>query len=225
VVLALEDRLRKSRREREKEALREKRRSEIMDAAMSLFDQKGIQNVTMEMIAEKVELTRAAIYLYFDSRDDLLFSLLCEMSPRIWSLDEVPEVISNYELLKLIISSAKVLFDRNRIIKHIVMNFDQLYTESYPENLESARRWRAQNSEGLDTLTAIVNGCIEEGHVRSDIDARATASLLGNVLSIFGGTASVRRRLLIRDHDVDPYVEYCNLLDYFMQAISVQPTT
>ncbi|MBN1849071.1 MAG: helix-turn-helix transcriptional regulator [Deltaproteobacteria bacterium] len=56
------------RRKREKRL----RRELVMDAAMAIFNEDGYHATTMEKIAERSELSRAALYLYFKSKDEIL---------------------------------------------------------------------------------------------------------------------------------------------------------
>jgi AcrR family transcriptional regulator len=63
----------RERRVREKESLRQ----QILDAARDLFATHGYQNVSMRKIAEKIEYSPTTIYLYFNDKSELLFSL-CE---------------------------------------------------------------------------------------------------------------------------------------------------
>src|SRR5438874_1367073 len=63
----------KERRVREKEILRQ----EILDAARELFAKEGYENVSMRKVAEKIEYSPTTIYLYFESKADLLY-YICE---------------------------------------------------------------------------------------------------------------------------------------------------
>jgi AcrR family transcriptional regulator len=51
---------------------RERRRKEILDAAESLFFSYGYENVSMDRIADAVELNKATLYLYFRNKETLL---------------------------------------------------------------------------------------------------------------------------------------------------------
>ena len=62
----------KERREREKKELRGK----ILDAARELFVEHGFENVSMRMIADRIEYSPTAIYLHFRDKD-ALFTELC----------------------------------------------------------------------------------------------------------------------------------------------------
>ncbi|GAB4569064.1 MAG: hypothetical protein Tsb0020_23040 [Haliangiales bacterium] len=60
-----------NRRRRE----REERRFCILDAAESVFADKGFDRATMDDIASEAELSKGTLYLYFKNKDDLLMSL------------------------------------------------------------------------------------------------------------------------------------------------------
>jgi AcrR family transcriptional regulator len=50
-------------------------RQEIMNAALQLFGQNSVSNVTLAQVAQELELTKSAIYHYFDTKEDLLRSI------------------------------------------------------------------------------------------------------------------------------------------------------
>jgi len=61
------------------------RRQDILEAARSVFSEKGFQNATMDEIAERVEISKPTIYLYFDSKEDLYKSIVLE---DFWKAEE-----------------------------------------------------------------------------------------------------------------------------------------
>lgn len=61
----------KERQQREREAITRS----ILDAARILFVAEGYNNVSIRKIAEKVGYSPAAIYSYFDSKDDIFLAL------------------------------------------------------------------------------------------------------------------------------------------------------
>jgi AcrR family transcriptional regulator len=60
------------RRRREREV----RRESAIDAAMSIYEEEGYHAITMEKIAERAELSRAALYLYFKNKEEILVSAI-----------------------------------------------------------------------------------------------------------------------------------------------------
>jgi AcrR family transcriptional regulator len=59
------------RREREKE----QRQNAIIDAAEKVFFSKGVENATMDEVAEQAELSKGTLYLYFENKDDLYHAI------------------------------------------------------------------------------------------------------------------------------------------------------
>jgi AcrR family transcriptional regulator len=62
------------RKEREKQA----RREAIMASAQELFFAKGFNATTMDEIAQRAELSKGALYLYFASKEELYVSVMSE---------------------------------------------------------------------------------------------------------------------------------------------------
>ena len=61
----------KERQQQERQAISRS----ILDAARTLFVAEGYRNVSMRKIAERVGYSPAAIYSYFDSKDDIFLAL------------------------------------------------------------------------------------------------------------------------------------------------------
>ena len=62
--------------EERKEREKEHRREEIINAAEKVFFEKGLQVATMDEIAEKAELGKSTLYLYYKSKEDLYLAVL-----------------------------------------------------------------------------------------------------------------------------------------------------
>lgn len=65
-----------SRREREKE----RQRQEMLEAALSLFSEKGYHNVTMHEIAAKADFAIGTLYKFFRNKEDLYKALMLQKS-------------------------------------------------------------------------------------------------------------------------------------------------
>ena len=70
------------RRQREKE----QRRKEIIDTAEKLFYSKGFDNVSMDEIAESVELSKGSLYLHFKNKDSLYFAIVNKVNTEFFRL-------------------------------------------------------------------------------------------------------------------------------------------
>ncbi|MDD1729867.1 MAG: TetR/AcrR family transcriptional regulator, partial [Methanospirillum sp.] len=56
----------------------ERKRSEIIATAERLFQQRGFEQVTMEEIADELDVSKSSIYVYFKNKDTLFFSILLQ---------------------------------------------------------------------------------------------------------------------------------------------------
>ncbi|MDP2983501.1 MAG: TetR/AcrR family transcriptional regulator [Candidatus Latescibacter sp.] len=98
------------RREREKAA----HRKEIMEAAIRVFARRGVQAATLDEVAQEAEFSKGTIYLYFSSKEDLLFNILHNLSQNM--ITTFRETISGKrsfkeELHNLFVSIAEFSFN------------------------------------------------------------------------------------------------------------------
>ena len=61
-------------------------RSRILDAALDVFSEHGFDGSSLQQIADRLDLTKAALYYYFRSKDELLEALI---GPAIEDLDRL----------------------------------------------------------------------------------------------------------------------------------------
>jgi AcrR family transcriptional regulator len=66
-------------------------RARILDAALDVFSEHGFEGSSLQEIADRLELTKAALYYYFRSKDELLEALV---EPAIAGLNEILEECS-----------------------------------------------------------------------------------------------------------------------------------
>src|SRR5262249_27974484 len=68
-----------SRRQRKKEALR----SHIIDRAIELFSARGIDDVTVEEIAEVADIGKGTIYNYFKTKEDIVVAFIVDVERQV----------------------------------------------------------------------------------------------------------------------------------------------
>lgn len=93
-----------------KEREREQRREEIISAAEKVFFEKGLQLATMDEIAERAELGKSTLYLYYKSKEDLYLAVLLRGSEILYkSFESV--VSSNEPTIKQIADLGEAYYD------------------------------------------------------------------------------------------------------------------
>ena len=82
------------RRNREKQS----RNEEIIKVATQLFAKKGFQSCTMDMIAEKAELSKGVIYAHFKSKAELLYAVMEPLLQKYYR--EVDDIVNGNNNVK-----------------------------------------------------------------------------------------------------------------------------
>jgi len=167
------------RREREKN----ERRKAILNSARELVLTQGVEHVSMEDIAIKAELSKATVYLYFSSKEDLL-NEICEEGARCFyeKLKTFPEAgLKGTAALKVLWRGYVELFgsfNEMVIIFHI-----RNYLDSWLPIVSMEGQNKSANTEGIiSTIRNIIDECKAEGVFAPDLDSTVATRLL---LSIF----------------------------------------
>jgi AcrR family transcriptional regulator len=66
-------------------------RARILDAALDVFSEHGFEGSSLQQIADRLDLTKAALYYYFRSKDELLEALV---EPAIAGVEEILDACS-----------------------------------------------------------------------------------------------------------------------------------
>ena len=68
----------------------EKRRAQLIEAAMKVISKKGYTGATTEAIAKQAGLTKGALYFHFGNKEDIFFAVVKELSGRHFSIITQP---------------------------------------------------------------------------------------------------------------------------------------
>src|ERR1035441_8285663 len=77
----------------ETQTVLEKRRAQIIEAAVRLFSKRGYFQTTTEDIANAIPVSKGLVYKYFKDKNELLFFCMQHVLEK-YKLDEVPQLIS-----------------------------------------------------------------------------------------------------------------------------------
>jgi len=152
------------------------RPQEILDAALSLFAEKGFAATRMDDIASRAGVTKGTIYLYFDSKEEVFKSLVRE-SIGI-TLSSVIENAGAFEgsaraLLELVLRTVgRFMLTSDRIVLPKIVLAE---AGNFPELV---RFYRGEIIEkGLALLSSVFARGIASGEFRSDVKPEHAARL------------------------------------------------
>ncbi|NLO31596.1 MAG: TetR/AcrR family transcriptional regulator [Methanosarcina mazei] len=202
------------RRQREKE----QRKTEIIDAAESLFFSRSYEEVSMEDIAREVELNKATIYLYFKNKEALYATIVLR------GIDILKEKYT--ECMEKEVSG---------IVKIALMG--QAYyqfAQEYPDYLRmihfyGSERFSKENpctaeiGKGYGTCRLILRDAIQEGiddsTIRSDLGPFLTSMYL--MISFMGILSMENKWKLVIEAEGFSYEQYTSeFFRFIIPAIS-----
>jgi AcrR family transcriptional regulator len=152
----------RARREREK---RERRRS-ILQAARETFFENGFHHATVDSVAERAEVSKGTVYLYFESKEALLAHLLLEgLEDLVAELDRACGAATGLaadEQLRALAQAYLDFFRRDPQYFPFLMAMDRgRFQEAIPPELYE--EILAASLEGLNRAVRVVERGMEEG--------------------------------------------------------------
>jgi AcrR family transcriptional regulator len=167
------------RKEREKEL----RRAAILEAAEQIILEKGYENLNMDEVAEKSELSKGTLYLYFNSKTELIVGIVHKAMSILDA--KIAEVITRD------LKGIEIIHQIAKEYLHFAEQHPEYYSAmQFYENLNGSSE--LAGSEYLNscsdylrrtfsyTVRAIQTG-MQDGTIRSDYDPKELALLLWSV--------------------------------------------
>jgi len=162
-----------------KERDKNRRREEILYAAEKLFFTKGIESTTMDDVAEKAELSKGTLYLYFKSKEEIHW----EITQR--HMDQVMERMKNrLDPEKNAIENLKIMaevfidhFNEEHAVAHSILFFQSVDLNKLNLDIDQINKSFIENSP-IHLVTEYVSKGVEEGMIRNDIPVEALSTTL-----------------------------------------------
>lgn len=157
------------------------RREEILTAATAVFARKGFAASRIEDVAAEAGIAKGAVYLYFDSRDDLLASVFtafaAEIATMLTSLGEGSALERLERLVHLVINSAAAQPDRARVLLDlwgVTPRIDDWADGQMSTMTSVYQEYRA-------TVVKLLREAREDGEVRADVGDHHAVVVVGAI--------------------------------------------
>jgi AcrR family transcriptional regulator len=129
-----------------------RRRAEILEAAMSVFGERGYANGSLHDIAERVGMTHAGVLHHFGSKEQLLIALLAYRDDADVAELEGHHAPRGAPLLEHLVDTAEENGKRPGIVQAYTVLLGESVTENHP-----GRKFFAERFAGLrDMITSAV---------------------------------------------------------------------
>lgn len=170
------------------------RQIEIMEAATARIDQHGIQNLTIKNLAADINLSEPALYRHFESKNEILLSLLnyflYEMKTRINDISLASNTTAGDELRAIFTSQLKTFMDKPAIVSVIfaesIFHFDKTLKNKVSEIMDFMQDFVKTNIQkgqesgqygkliNAATITTIITGGMRMAVLKSKLSGNNT---------------------------------------------------
>jgi AcrR family transcriptional regulator len=175
----------------------ERRRPQVLDAALALFLERGYEGTSMAAIADAAGVTKPVVYACFPGKDELFRALLRREEERI--LREIQSAFADADLSDPEPTLIEGFTGFLRAVAASPDVYKLIFLGEGGGNTAVARRIQRGREAQVETLSRLARGWLRGrngSRPRISIDARAR--LLGNAIA---GLAESGARLLLSGED------------------------
>ncbi len=153
----------------------QRKRTEILDAAVDIFGNKGYANGTLADIAEQVEITHAGVLHHFGSKQNLLLEMLTYRDETdVADLDE-RHIPDGPELFLHLVRTALANSRRAGVVQVYTVLSAESVTDDHPARSFFEKRYSTLRAEVAAAFRVL---CEQEGVTEPGTIAAASASIL-----------------------------------------------
>lgn len=151
---------------------KEEAKRTIVETAAAIFAEKGLHETTMDHVAEKLGVSKGAVYQYFPTKD-ALFQELCGTASK-----KVEETLRTHFSGGTVREAAESYIDAelDRMDQGLMIMFEAI--AECPRNAAVKKVMRGNYATISDVLAHFLEGLKTEGRLRKDLDTRSAAKFL-----------------------------------------------
>lgn len=178
---------------------KEYRKNSILKAARKLFLERGFKAVTVDQIAARAEVSKGAIYLYFDSKEEIYTQIL--ITANIEQYQEIKSFsLQDSAAAEILLRFAENYVDyflENNELFRILMTF-MLQSENMNLTEEQNTQLIHTTNENARIISEILQKGVNSGEFIADFDIKrmqyAIWALLNGTISLYIYTGAPEKR-------------------------------
>ncbi len=187
-------------------AHRERQRRRILDAAETLFDQRGIDRVSMADITSASGIRASTLYEYFSNKDGIVWAIVSELFAVASenAKKRMDGVSSGLAKITALLEFMADELERSPAKVRFMAQFDAMYARDWPA--ERLLTLESQiNPQGFRFFSKLIRAGMADGSLRPDLDPDLTLH------AVINGVIGAQRRLASLGSKVE--IEYGQPID------------
>jgi len=157
----------------------EKAKEKIISATMDLIIQDGFSKLNLSNVAKKVGITKAAIYWYFSSKEDLINVVASSHKTKLIDSDKQIAALNISPKQKV-----EAYFDalENDEARKKCFLLIKVFLEVYATNDEIMAIIQDGYKEYIDIVQRVFSDAIKDSEIQTDISSQMLAKILASML-------------------------------------------
>ncbi len=194
---------------------RDRQRRRILDAAERLFDERGIDRVTIADIVHAAGIRASTLYAYFSNKDDIVWAIVANVlaDSALSANQAMDNADTALAKITALLEFAADALSKDQPKVRFMAQFDAMYARDWPA--ERLLTLEAQiNPEGFQYFRRLIREGIADGSLRPDLDPDLTMH------AVINAVVGAQRRLASLGNKVE--LEYGHPIDrLFRETIRV----
>ncbi len=168
----------------------ERRRPQLLDAALDLFLEHGYEGTSMQAVADRAGVTKPVVYSAFSSKDELFRALLGREEERI--VGEISAAFENTDLTDPEQAMTDGFTGFLRAVDASPEVYRLIFLQEGGGNAAVAKRFQRGRQGQVEALTTLARSWLESGRMKNkasgtrNSDAKRLSGLIGEALVALG---------------------------------------
>jgi AcrR family transcriptional regulator len=156
------------------------RKEDILDSALLLMNESGLESVSMDEIARKTGISKGALYLEFESKTDLIVSLSARFSEQLNRQFSQALVlsVSGLDILKEFGAIYLRFVHENPLFVMTLHTYQRVQMDGKAVNIPSAAVCKSLENDALTYVVRAAQIGIQDGSIVSKLDPKTLAMLI-----------------------------------------------
>ena len=147
----------------------------IIQSAIECFSKYGLDKTTMEEVAQKADLSKGTLYLYFKSKEDL-FYVICDNNLKVLK-EQLSQILATTKTKEDLVSNVEQFYENfHRTEKR---ENEKIFCEIIAESARNPKLQKMLYEQRVKTFNVVreyLDHQMEKGFFRKDTDTIAIAS-------------------------------------------------
>ena len=158
------------------------RQKEIIEVALNLINEKGIQGLTIKNLSKRIGISEPAIYRHYDSKTDILIAILDVFNSNTEQIfkKELQNVDNSIDRIEHLFTKHFTAFSAKPSLVSVI--FSEEIFRNEPLLIDKISRVIDKNHE---ILSGIVSVGQDNGEIRTDIGADHLSTIIIGTLRLF----------------------------------------